>query len=82
MQASSGDIDVKNRLTVMGAGEEGEGGTNGESTHTISAVKQLNRSDVHWAGWKGFCEELKCKNKKPGMWNAGRRSTPEGMERQ
>ena len=44
MQASSGDIDVKNRLTVMGAGEEGEGGTNGESnteTYTPPYVKYI-----------------------------------------
>ena len=31
MQASSGDTDVKNRCTGVGAGEEGEGGANGGS---------------------------------------------------
>ena len=45
MQGSSGDADIRNRLVDMGWGEEGEGGTNGESsmeTYTNICKQEAN----------------------------------------
>ena len=42
LQGSDGDADIENRLMDTGGGEEGEGGTNGESSmevHTLPYVK-------------------------------------------
>ena len=43
MQGSNGDADIRNRLVDMGWGEEGEAGTNGESsmeTYTLTYVSR------------------------------------------
>ena len=42
MQSSNGDADIENKLMDMGSGEEGQGGTNGESSmeaYTLPYVK-------------------------------------------
>ena len=67
MQGSNGDADVESRLRDMSSGEEGEDGTNGETS--METYTTICKIDNQWK-FAVWLSELK-----PGLCN-----NPEGWE--